>query len=213
MTGRIIMLLLWIGEPVRPLQSTISRHRSGLRTLFEDLQRGKRDRGWRQFRRDRITQRLALSIGGKAMARITVEDCLEKVSNRFELVLLATKRHASCSMEPSRSLRLLTVRSSRLCGKSQPAKCAGASRRRAKESLKNAAQVNSSRKNASDCLQSKSERSTRSSAGLRSIFDKSPLEAKGDSSINGGLVHGIRSRCKEAVANSGSGSGAGTPRR
>jgi DNA-directed RNA polymerase subunit omega len=26
------------------------------------------------------------------MARITVEDCLEKVSNRFELVLLATKR-------------------------------------------------------------------------------------------------------------------------
>lgn len=26
------------------------------------------------------------------MARITVEDCLEKVNNRFELVLLATKR-------------------------------------------------------------------------------------------------------------------------
>ena len=26
------------------------------------------------------------------MARITVEDCLEKVSNRFELVLLASKR-------------------------------------------------------------------------------------------------------------------------
>lgn len=26
------------------------------------------------------------------MARITIEDCLEKVSNRFELVLLATKR-------------------------------------------------------------------------------------------------------------------------
>ena len=26
------------------------------------------------------------------MARITVEDCIEKVSNRFELVLLATKR-------------------------------------------------------------------------------------------------------------------------
>ena len=26
------------------------------------------------------------------MARITVEDCLEQVSNRFELVLLASKR-------------------------------------------------------------------------------------------------------------------------
>lgn len=26
------------------------------------------------------------------MARITVEDCLEKVPNRFELVLIATKR-------------------------------------------------------------------------------------------------------------------------
>jgi len=26
------------------------------------------------------------------MARITVEDCLEKVSNRFELVILASKR-------------------------------------------------------------------------------------------------------------------------
>jgi len=26
------------------------------------------------------------------MARITVEDCLEKVPNRFELVLLASKR-------------------------------------------------------------------------------------------------------------------------
>jgi len=42
-TGPIIMLLLWIGEPVRSLQSTISRHRNGLRTLFDDLQRGKRD--------------------------------------------------------------------------------------------------------------------------------------------------------------------------
>ena len=26
------------------------------------------------------------------MARITVEDCIEKITNRFELVLLATKR-------------------------------------------------------------------------------------------------------------------------
>jgi DNA-directed RNA polymerase subunit omega len=26
------------------------------------------------------------------MARVTVEDCLEKVNNRFELVLLASKR-------------------------------------------------------------------------------------------------------------------------
>jgi DNA-directed RNA polymerase subunit omega len=37
------------------------------------------------------------------MARITVEDCLEHVKNRFELVLLATKRArqlATTSVEP-----------------------------------------------------------------------------------------------------------------
>jgi DNA-directed RNA polymerase subunit omega len=30
--------------------------------------------------------------GGKAVARITVEDCLNKIPNRFELVMLASKR-------------------------------------------------------------------------------------------------------------------------
>lgn len=38
------------------------------------------------------------------MARITVEDCLENVDNRFELVLVATKRARQLSMtamEPS----------------------------------------------------------------------------------------------------------------
>jgi DNA-directed RNA polymerase subunit omega len=30
--------------------------------------------------------------GGVIMARITVEDCLQKVPNRFELVMLAAKR-------------------------------------------------------------------------------------------------------------------------
>jgi DNA-directed RNA polymerase subunit omega len=34
----------------------------------------------------------ALRIKEISMARITVEDCLEKVDNRFELVLLAAKR-------------------------------------------------------------------------------------------------------------------------
>ena len=29
------------------------------------------------------------------MARVTVEDCLSKVDNRFQLVLVATKRAAS----------------------------------------------------------------------------------------------------------------------
>jgi DNA-directed RNA polymerase subunit omega len=29
---------------------------------------------------------------GELMSRITVEDCLEKVDNRFELVMLASKR-------------------------------------------------------------------------------------------------------------------------
>tara|TARA_R110002110_G_scaffold271566_3_gene487018 strand:- start:43420 stop:43635 length:216 start_codon:yes stop_codon:yes gene_type:complete len=32
------------------------------------------------------------------MARITVEDCLENVANRFELVLVATKRARQLSM-------------------------------------------------------------------------------------------------------------------
>jgi DNA-directed RNA polymerase subunit omega len=31
-------------------------------------------------------------MGGLLMARVTVEDCLEKVSSRFELVVLASKR-------------------------------------------------------------------------------------------------------------------------
>jgi len=29
------------------------------------------------------------------MARITVEDCLDHVENRFELVMVSSKRHAS----------------------------------------------------------------------------------------------------------------------
>ena len=40
-------------------------------------------------------ERLALSsvrITGAAMARVTVEDCIEKIDNRFELVLLASHR-------------------------------------------------------------------------------------------------------------------------
>jgi DNA-directed RNA polymerase subunit omega len=42
----------------------------------------------------RVTTRVLFIIFGEAafMARITVEDCLEKVTNRFELVILATKR-------------------------------------------------------------------------------------------------------------------------
>jgi DNA-directed RNA polymerase subunit omega len=31
-------------------------------------------------------------FGNKNMARITVEDCLKKIDNRFEMVLTATKR-------------------------------------------------------------------------------------------------------------------------
>ena len=36
------------------------------------------------------------------MARITVEDCLEVVDNRFELVLMATKRARQWPRAPSR---------------------------------------------------------------------------------------------------------------
>ena len=32
------------------------------------------------------------TLGGKKMARITVEDCLENVDNRFELVMVGSKR-------------------------------------------------------------------------------------------------------------------------
>ncbi len=33
-----------------------------------------------------------VSTVGEVMARVTVEDCLEHVDNRFQLVMLATKR-------------------------------------------------------------------------------------------------------------------------
>ncbi len=32
------------------------------------------------------------NLGANAMARVTVEDCLQKTSNRFDLVMLAAKR-------------------------------------------------------------------------------------------------------------------------
>jgi DNA-directed RNA polymerase omega subunit len=35
---------------------------------------------------------IALSYKGRRMARVTVEDCVDKVPNRFELVLLAVHR-------------------------------------------------------------------------------------------------------------------------
>ena len=34
------------------------------------------------------------------MARITVEDCLDKVDNRFELVMVASKRARALSTAP-----------------------------------------------------------------------------------------------------------------
>ncbi len=40
------------------------------------------------------------------MARITVEDCLENVDNRFELVLTATRRARQLSEEGARALIL-----------------------------------------------------------------------------------------------------------
>jgi len=39
-----------------------------------------------------ISAMLAGFQGAEAMARITVEDCLEQVPNRFELVLLGARR-------------------------------------------------------------------------------------------------------------------------
>ena len=43
-TGRIITSLLWLGEVLQSIQRTISRHRYNLRSFFNDLQHGKRDR-------------------------------------------------------------------------------------------------------------------------------------------------------------------------
>jgi DNA-directed RNA polymerase subunit omega len=36
--------------------------------------------------------KLVILFVGEIMARVTVEDCLEHVDNRFQLVMLATKR-------------------------------------------------------------------------------------------------------------------------
>jgi DNA-directed RNA polymerase subunit omega len=41
---------------------------------------------------DKIWFNHATFIGESLMSRITVEDCLQKVDNRFELVMLASKR-------------------------------------------------------------------------------------------------------------------------
>ena len=38
------------------------------------------------------------------MARVTVEDCLENVENRFELVMLASKRTRQLSMQGAEPL-------------------------------------------------------------------------------------------------------------
>ncbi|MBL4799991.1 MAG: DNA-directed RNA polymerase subunit omega [Oleispira sp.] len=38
------------------------------------------------------------------MARVTVEDCLENVDNRFELVMLATKRARQIAMQGAEPL-------------------------------------------------------------------------------------------------------------
>ena len=46
------------------------------------------------------------------MARVTVEDCLDNVDNRFELVMLATKRArqiATGGKEPKVALSLIHI--------------------------------------------------------------------------------------------------------
>jgi DNA-directed RNA polymerase subunit omega len=40
-----------------------------------------------------------IRFGGKKMARITVEDCLEHVDNRFELVMVGSKRARQIATE------------------------------------------------------------------------------------------------------------------
>jgi DNA-directed RNA polymerase subunit omega len=39
-----------------------------------------------------FSERLLYKAGDRFMARVTVEDCLQHVANRFELVMVATKR-------------------------------------------------------------------------------------------------------------------------
>src|SRR5687767_14588786 len=66
-------------------------------------QSGGATRGWQgELRRDFIDSRgpspyltglpLILSKAERRMARVTVEDCVDKVSNRFDLVLMAAQR-------------------------------------------------------------------------------------------------------------------------
>ena len=39
-----------------------------------------------------MIQIIASHLGGNSVARVTIEDCLEKVPDRFALVMLASKR-------------------------------------------------------------------------------------------------------------------------
>ena len=57
------------------------------------------------------------------MSRITVEDCLQKVNSRFELVMLASRRARQLFREPSRLLTRITEKSSSLCAKLPPERC------------------------------------------------------------------------------------------
>jgi DNA-directed RNA polymerase subunit omega len=133
------------------------------------------------------------------MARITVEDCLEKVSNRFELVLLATKRARQLFQGAKPLVEIANREIVTALREIAAGKVRRRGRRRAKESLK-AAQVNSSRKNhLIACSLSLTDQPVRA-LDFRSILDSSPLAAKADSSINSGLVDGIRSRCNAAKA-------------
>lgn len=40
----------------------------------------------------KLIQIIASYLGGNSVARVTIEDCLEKVPDRFALVMLASKR-------------------------------------------------------------------------------------------------------------------------
>ncbi len=59
------------------------------------------------------------------MARVTVEDCVEKIPNRFELVLLAAQRARNLSRgeETDRSIATTTRTRSSRCAKSPRRPC------------------------------------------------------------------------------------------
>ena len=92
-----------IESPLNGLQSpsrhsldereSTQEHESWQVAGIRDLPGGKRKAAWIALRcTGKLRLVLSIELEVSAVARITVEDCLENVDNRFQLVLIATRR-------------------------------------------------------------------------------------------------------------------------